>query len=245
MLARLKILVFDIDWRDMSKSVRNFHIFGAVFSILTGSLLHFLFEWSGGSHAVALVGAVNESSWEHLKIAFWPMFVFAVIEYFMYGRKKDNFLLAKSLGILAVPIIIIILFYGWLTIFPDNVIYDISIFALAIILGYYKSYKILQIKNLHLEFAGLLILILLLASFSFFTYFPAKNFLFRDPVTNGYGIIGESSPKNISRIPSQTCPDKERDDRGDMLYVNGKAYYSEQEDWEWIVNNCADYSQYR
>ena len=43
-----------------------------------GTLLHFLFDWTGGNAVVALFSAVNESIWEHLKLLFYPMVLFAV-----------------------------------------------------------------------------------------------------------------------------------------------------------------------
>lgn len=50
----------------------------------------------------------------------------------------------------------------------------------------------------------------------------------------------------ITRIPLQTCPDKEFEGQGDgALFLNGKKYYTESEDWDWIVENCPDYYIYR
>jgi len=39
-----------------------------------GSLFHFIYEWSNCLSVVGIIGAVNESVWEHLKILLWPMF---------------------------------------------------------------------------------------------------------------------------------------------------------------------------
>lgn len=44
---------------------------GAIMMILFGSGLHFAFVLLGSWAPVALVAAVNESIWEHLKLAFW------------------------------------------------------------------------------------------------------------------------------------------------------------------------------
>ena len=37
--------------------------------IVVGSLLHFLYDWTGEKRWAAVLGAVNESYWEHIKIA--------------------------------------------------------------------------------------------------------------------------------------------------------------------------------
>ena len=42
-----------------------------------------------------LSGAVN-STWEHLKLIFWPMFLFGIVEYIAYGRKTPGFLPQNS-----------------------------------------------------------------------------------------------------------------------------------------------------
>lgn len=170
-------------------SIKKWEIWGAVVSIFLGSLLHFVFEWSGGSHFVALFGAVNESTWEHLKIAFWPTFIFAVIEWFVYGKEIKNFCLAIFVKLFSIPVIIIILFYGWLAIFPDNFIWDISIFVVAIIIGYLMSYKIMISKIIYgLNKLWIILITLLILFFSLYSYYPPKIFLFHDPVKNDYGI---------------------------------------------------------
>jgi hypothetical protein len=57
-----------------NKSVLLFELVGIVFIIFLGSALHFTFEWSGNQPAVGIFSAVNESVWEHLKLAFWPAY---------------------------------------------------------------------------------------------------------------------------------------------------------------------------
>lgn len=169
--------------------IKKWEIWGAIISIVFGSLLHFVFEWSGGSHFVALFGAVNESTWEHLKLAFWPTFIFSVIEWFYFGRETRNFCWANFVKLFSMPIIIILLFYGWLAIFPDNFIWDISIFIVAVIIGYYLSYKIIKSeKRFGPEILWTILILAGLAKFSLFTYFPPHIFLMHDPVEGGYGI---------------------------------------------------------
>lgn len=40
---------------------------------LLGSLLHFVFDWTGHNRFAAIFSAVDESYWEHIKIAVWPV----------------------------------------------------------------------------------------------------------------------------------------------------------------------------
>ena len=57
-------------------------IIGFVFVGVLGVILHFLYEFSGNNLIVAPFSAVNESTWEHLKLAFFPMFTWAIIQFF-------------------------------------------------------------------------------------------------------------------------------------------------------------------
>jgi hypothetical protein len=50
----------------MKNEILNWQIFGIFFILIIGSMLHFLFEWSGYLLPVGAIAAVNESVWEHL-----------------------------------------------------------------------------------------------------------------------------------------------------------------------------------
>jgi len=169
--------------------IKKWEIWGAAISILVGSFLHFVFELSGNNHVVALFGTVNESTWEHLKIAFWPTFIFAIIEWQIFGKQITNFCFATFIKIISIPVVIITLFYGWVLFFEDSLIYDIIIFIIAIILGYYFSYLIIKSKKQYgPESIWAILIFIILVKFSLFSYFPPKTFITKDPVSGGYGI---------------------------------------------------------
>lgn len=75
----------------MKKSLKFWQIGGFVFTAIAGVLLHFLYDWTNQSIIVASFSAVNESIWEHMKLLFFPMFVFALIEYKFIGKNYENF----------------------------------------------------------------------------------------------------------------------------------------------------------
>jgi len=85
-------------------------------------------------------------------------------------------------------------FFGWLAFFPDNFVWDISIFVVAVIIGYILSYQILKKDHDYkLTMLWAILILIGLAKFSLFTYFPPHIFLFRDPVGGGYGIESKST----------------------------------------------------
>ena len=71
--------------------ILKFIIFSGIFVMILGTLLHFTYEWSGNNTFVAAFSAVNESTWEHLKLLFYPMFLTTIIGYFYLGKTSPQF----------------------------------------------------------------------------------------------------------------------------------------------------------
>ena len=164
---------------------------GFVFTGIFGTLLHFLFDWTGGSIIAALFSAVNESIWEHMKLLFYPAVVYALLQY--RRNPRPGFWYGKLLGIVTGLALIPALFYtytGALGIFADW--FNITIFFLSAGVVYYLEYRLFR-----KDFAAKLpqwpawcALILLSLIFTFFTFFPPHVPLFRDPLTGSYGFYG-------------------------------------------------------
>ena len=172
--------------------LKKFEILSAVATIIVGSLFHFVFAWSGDWHPLALIVAVNESTWEHLKLAFWPAFIFATIAYSTFARKDPSFCLAQAVKLLLMPLLIIVIFYSSKLLMVESLVVDILNFMVSVIIGHIVAYKIEAMKKLwELKTVSAIVIVLLLLVFSLFTYYPPKNFLFLDPVSGGYGIINQ------------------------------------------------------
>lgn len=166
-------------------------LFGVIFISVTGTLLHFVYICSNEYKPFALISSVNESTWEHLKIAFWPTLVYSIIEYQFISDITNNFIIAKAACLLVIPISIIVLFYSYTAILGRNIlILDISIFILSIFFGQKISFKLLIMDPLpsFLTSLAAYIIVVLIILFSLFTYFPPKLAIFKDPVKGGYGI---------------------------------------------------------
>lgn len=177
----------------MKSKIRQWELWGIAFIAVFGTTLHFWFEWSGYLTPVALIAAVNESTWEHFKMAFWPGFFWAFLEYFKWGRDEKNFFPAKLAGLFSMPLITTILFYGYTAFLHHNLPADIMVFLASVASGQFLSLKILTVNKTagkrgeRLSFLGMAVLVLL---FSLLTYFPLKNFLFEHPENTGqYGIL--------------------------------------------------------
>ena len=78
------------------------NLFRFIFISVLGVLLHFTYEWSGDNAVVGLFSAVNESTWEHLKLLFFPFLLLTILEVLLRGNMlPEQFLPARILGILA------------------------------------------------------------------------------------------------------------------------------------------------
>ena len=130
------------------RSIFWYELVGMFFIIILGTLLHFTFEWSGFQEIVGVFSAVNESVWEHLKIAFMPSILWLIIECQYLYKRTNNFFFAKALGIYSIMIIIPVIFYSYTIFIEHNLTIDIVSFMLAIIVGQFVSYKILSFKKL-------------------------------------------------------------------------------------------------
>ena len=162
-----------------------------VFIIILGTLLHFTFEWSGFQEIVGAFSAVNESVWEHLKIAFMPSILFAILEYHYLNKKTNNYFFAKAVGIYTIMVIIPVIFYTYTIFIEHNLTIDVISFMFAIIVGQFVSYKMLTFKQLskNLRLISIVSLIILGLAFVVFTFYPPQLSLFQDPNTGDYGII--------------------------------------------------------
>ena len=52
----------------MKKRLLLWEAAGFLFTAAVGALLHFTYDWSGGTVLAAAFSAVNESTWEHMKL---------------------------------------------------------------------------------------------------------------------------------------------------------------------------------
>ena len=176
----------------MKTKILKLELIGALFIIFLGSLLHFTFEWSNNFWLVGIFSAVNESTWEHLKLAVIPALLWLLIEKKILKEKSENFFFAKTIGIYSMPLFIILIFYSYTAIFKRNfLILDILTFIVAVIFGQIISYKLMFLKKIPKIYnqIAIIFLFLLFLSFVIFTFYPLPNFLFRDPITFKYGII--------------------------------------------------------
>lgn len=178
----------------MSKDLRWRSVLSAIVVFSAGCLLHFAWEWSGRSGIVAVFAAINESTWEHLKIAFWPALALTPIQRKIYGS-FPGWLPATAIRCVLPSLVIVALFYGYTALLGRNYLAaDISIFAIAIFVGEFLGHAVLTREfgiTFRIGVLGLLVLATVL--FATLTFRPPKFFLFEPPHSNQTDVR-ESAP---------------------------------------------------
>ncbi len=175
----------------MKKSIPLWQFGGFVFTVAVGTILHFLYGWTGQNIAVAHFSAVNESTFEHMKILFFPALLFAVIQSRYFKREYENFWCVKTAGILTATLLVPVLFYtlgGAFGSTPDWV--NIAIFFISAGVGFWIESKLFQKGSRLCKLAKAAVVLLILAAVCFvlFTFIPPHIPLFLDPLTNTYGL---------------------------------------------------------
>ncbi len=168
------------------KRLRYSMIFGTLFVVITGSLAHFLYAWSGKQSVIGLFSPVNESVWEHMKLLFFPMLFYTLACNWKWGKKYPA--MASSLygGIIAGTVGIPVIFYGYTSILTKNfLLFDIGTFLLSTAISFYLAYQFTRSGKLkpYTPFLGSLVSILFLC-FLLFTYHPPDTEIFIDPTVS-------------------------------------------------------------
>ncbi len=174
----------------MKKSLWLWQLGGFIFTAVAGVILHFLFGWTNENALVAPFSAVNESIWEHMKLLFFPMLVFAFIESRYIGKDYKNFWCAKLIGIVLGIVLIPVLYYVINGVFgptPDWI--NIAIFFVTVVISYYAETRILRdnLINCKSSSKALAILVLIGVVFMVLTFLTPQIPLFEDPITKTYG----------------------------------------------------------
>jgi hypothetical protein len=176
----------------MKKVIPYWQVAGFLFTAVLGTFLHFLFDLTGESLVAGLFSAVNESIWEHMKLLFYPMVLFAAAEYAFWGKSHEKFWCVKLRGILFGLGLIPVLYYTYTGILGMSADwFNITIFFLAAGAAFWLETKVFLTDTPCRINSKLAVLALCLISvlFTVFTFVPPRIPFFQDPVTGTYGFF--------------------------------------------------------
>lgn len=174
------------------KLQKRLYIIGFFVIAILGTLLHFTYDFSNKNLFIAMFSAVNESVWEHLKIAVMPMFLWTFIEFITLKFRRPNLWSSLLIKLFTTIAFITIFYYLYINILGIRIVWvDISSFYVAILLAQIFGYKEVTSKNINIkyeEIAKYLVIVIFLM-FVLFTFIPPKIEIFKDEVTSTYGVF--------------------------------------------------------
>lgn len=160
--------------------LKLFTLYGIFFVILTGTISHFVYEWSGNNPFLALFFPVSESTWEHMKLSFFPMLLYSF--YMNYKLKNDYPCVTSALlfGVLSSAFFIPVIFYTYTGILGYHTLsLDIATFIISVLLAFLFVFYFSSNGKLKPYTAILKILIAIMTvCFFLFTYYPMNLGIF-------------------------------------------------------------------
>ncbi|MDE7390699.1 MAG: hypothetical protein K2M82_07155 [Lachnospiraceae bacterium] len=174
-----------------SHTLSMLDIMGVFAVFLAASALHFVYKLSGEETWAIIFGAVNESTWEHIKIFTLPYVLWSFIELAYVRMPFKRFVVSKVMSLYFLMLSIPLFFYGYTSVLGHSILWlDILSGFVFTALSFVISYKLMSssVGIERLFYLSLAMLIIYYFMFAYFTAVPPKMFLFKDPVTGGYGI---------------------------------------------------------
>nr|WP_288722979.1 DUF6512 family protein [uncultured Sellimonas sp.] len=163
------------------KNVKFYSVLGFLFVSAAGSIWHFVYGWSRSNPIVALFFPINESTWEHMKLLFFPMLLYSLFWSWKYRKVKRDLLPILCVGILGGTFAIPVLFYTYTGILGFHTLFlDISVFILSVGFAFFLSYRLIE-NHRKIGRASAIFVVLLAIFFALFTYFPPDIPLFQNP----------------------------------------------------------------
>lgn len=124
----------------MDKEIRKFFVGGFFFTCILGTVMHFVYGWSGNNPAVGLVAPVNESTWEHLKLLFFPAAIWTIGGCLGKREYACWLLSACTAGILTGMLAIVAFFYTYTGILGTNWLpLDLAAFVLGVFAAFWMA----------------------------------------------------------------------------------------------------------
>ena len=152
------------------------------------TFLHFSYDITNHLFIFSIIGAVNESTWEHLKIGIFPWFTWFFFR--SYFLSYINSFFADFIILITFMITISVIFYSADFIFKRHILWiSIASFYIGVASGSFIDYIIKDFMfNKFYEIIGFIGCILIIILGVIWTFYPVKFFLTLDVRYRMYGI---------------------------------------------------------
>lgn len=163
---------------------KKYLLIGIPILFIAGSLFHFIYEWSGNNFIVSLIFPINESIWEHLKLALLPITLYwLAYPHLISEVSKGRWYFSTFISIIFAMLTIVAFYYTYTGAFGfESLILDMFSLLLGLTVG--------QLIGSHFYTYGFdipiyvskILLIFLFVIFILFTMYPPNLPIFQSPV---------------------------------------------------------------
>ena len=171
---------------------RTWETVGMLVTLLLGNGLHFLYDWTGQAGWAAYISAVNESTWEHMKLLAVPWILWTAVT--CIGQRSLRCAGPRAAGLLAGLVLIPAVFYTYTGIVGKSVdVVNVLLFQAAVLLAYGVSRALRQrgaLLSPPWQAAGAAVQVLLAVLLAVWTVSPPALLLFTDPTNGTRGAAG-------------------------------------------------------
>ena len=161
------------------------NIIGFFIISIVGTLSHFVYEWTGKPYLIGLFFPVNESTWEHLKLLFFPSLIYFAVLFFTLKEKPVNYAPAVAVSLFAGMLSIVVMFYTYQGVLGRNIDFlNILIYFLGVIVTLFVMQRIIKKEAFSSGFANIISLLYLFLTailFIAFSFNPPSLGIFLPP----------------------------------------------------------------
>lgn len=175
------------------------YVYQFLYISILSTFLHFAYDLTNHIFIFSIIGAINESVYEHLRLGIFPWFSWFLIRWYFFSFENTFF--GNLIAVLSFMVIILFIFYGYLFIFKKHFLpVSISSFYIGILFGTFVEYLINSFfYNKVLEIIGLIGCILVFCYGMISSYYPYKYFFTIDEKYKLYGMEAHSKRCHIAK----------------------------------------------
>ena len=177
----------------------SIYIYQFLYISFLASFLHFAYDMSNHLFIFSIIGAINESVWEHLKLGIFPWFSWFLIRWYFFSYENSFF--GNLIAVLSYNIIILLIFYGSIFIFKKHFLpLSISSFYIGVLFGSIMEYLIKSYDfGRNIEIISFFGCSIIFCYGEISSYYPIKCFLTIDSKYKMYGMEAHAKRCHITK----------------------------------------------
>lgn len=175
----------------MNRRLLKLEIAGFIFVSITGTIMHFVYDWTNQNIIAGLISPVNESPWEHLKLIFFPCLIYTIFTSIKLKNNKSNVYFSNFIGVMLGMWATLSYFYTLNGIIGGNNEWvNLSSFFVGVAVVFIVSYFLINnsVGKSNNDKISFFLMIVIVIIFTVFTFMPPLIPLFQDPISLTYGV---------------------------------------------------------